>query len=228
MSVETTHPTKAQVLIVDDHPLLREGLVQFLNRQDDLTCCGEAEDAAGAETAIVRLKPDLVLLDLRLGSGDGLEFIKSLKARYENLRILVLSQQDELLFAERCIAAGAAGYIMKQEATREVLNAVRAVLQGELYISRKLSARLLKKMIETRPASSRTGLEKLTDRELQVFQLLASGLKNREIASELHLSVKTIETYRENLKNKLGLQNSAQLLRYATDWVNGTPASSST
>jgi two-component system, NarL family, response regulator NreC len=214
-------PKKVRVLVADDHPLLREGIVQFLNRQSDVTCCGEVDTAAEAHVAVGKLKPDLLLLDLRLGNTDGIDFIKTLRVEYPTLPVLVLSQHDEAVYAERVLAAGAGGYIMKQEATTEVLHAIRTVMAGELYVSRKMSARVLRKLLDTRPQLPRTGVERLTDRELQVLQLLGSGLSSKEIASELNLSVKTIETYRENLKNKLGLQNSANLIRYASDWVQG-------
>lgn len=211
---------KRRILIVDDHPFLREGLAQFINKQQDLMCCGEADSQATAQTAVETQKPDLVLLDLRLGNNDGLEFIKSLKAQHSELRILVLSQHDESIYAERALAAGASGYIMKQEATNEVLCAIRTVLDGELYVSRKMSARVLQKMLESRKEVTRSGIERLSDRELQVLQLLGSGLSTKEIAANLKLSGKTVETYRENLKNKLGLQNSTELVKYAEDWIN--------
>lgn len=214
-----SQPNKRKILIVDDHPFLREGLAQFINKQSDLMCCGEAESEAHAHTAIETYKPDLVLLDLRLGNNDGLEFIKVLKAIHPDLRILILSQHDESIYAERALAAGANGYIMKQEATNEVLCAIRTVLDGELYVSRKMSARVLQKMLENRREMSRSGVERLSDRELQVLQLLGSKMSTKEIAASLKLSGKTVETYRENLKNKLGLQNSAELIKYAEDWL---------
>jgi len=212
---------KRRILVVDDHPLLRAGLIQFIDRQRDMTCCGEADSGATTQDAVVRQKPDLLLLDLRLRSEDGLELIKSLKARFPKLLILVISQCDEMLYAERVLRAGARGYIMKEEATEEVLFAIRAVLEGELYLSRKLAIRLVQKTIESRPATAGPGLESLTDRELQVFQLLGAGLNTRHIAERLNLSFKTIETYRENIKHKLGLAGAADLVRYATNWVEG-------
>lgn len=212
---------RKRLLIVDDHPLLRAGLTQYVNRQPDMVCCAEADSGATTDSAIRRHKPDLVLLDLRLKSEDGLELIKSLKAQFHELPILVVSQCDEMVYAERALRAGALGYIMKEEATEEVLCAIRAVLSGELYLSRKMAIRLVQKSIETRPVAAGPGIESLTDRELQVFQLLGSGLTTRQIAMKLNLSFKTIETYRENLKHKLGLSGAQELVRRATDWVEG-------
>jgi len=214
---------KRRILVVDDHPLLRAGLIQFIERQKDMICSGEADSAATTQSAVANQKPDLVLLDLRLRSEDGLELIKSLKARFPKLPILIISQCDELLYAERVLKAGACGYIMKEEATDEVLVAIRFVLGGELYLSRKLAIRLVQKAIEARPATPGPGLDSLTDRELQVFQMVGAGLNTRHIAERLNLSFKTIETYRENIKHKLGLAGAADLVRYATSWVEGQP-----
>jgi len=215
---------KARILVVDDHPLLREGVTQLINRQSDLVVCGEADAVSSASTAVETLQPDLVLLDLRLGCGDALELIKSLKARFPRLWILVLSQHDEALYAERALRAGASGYVMKQEAAEEVLTAIRMVLAGELYVSRKTAVLVLRKLLKRESSERHDGLESLTDRELQVFQLLGAGLKSRQIADELRLSIKTVETYRENIKHKLGLQNAAELIRNAVSWVQGRPA----
>ncbi len=210
---------KTRVLVVDDHPLFRSGLVQLVNRQPDLACCGEAATAAEALAGLRSHEPELVLMDLRLGSDDGLELIKIVKAQKPQLAILVISQFDETLYAQRALRAGAGGYLMKEEATEEVLTAIRAVRAGELYVSRRMSVLMLRKSLEERPGSPRTGMQSLTDRELQVFQLLGAGMSTRQIAESFHLSVKTIETYRQNIKNKLGLHDGAALLRCATDWV---------
>jgi DNA-binding NarL/FixJ family response regulator len=223
MEMPQVEMQKKRILVVDDHPLLRAGLIQFIDRQKDMACCGEADSAASTQSAILCERPDLVLLDLRLRGEDGLEFIKSLKAQFPKLLILVISQCDEMLYTERALRAGARGYIMKEEATEEVLFAIRAVLSGELYLSRKLAIRLVQKTIEGRPAMAGPGVESFTDRELQVFQLLGAGLSTRQIAERLNLSFKTIETYRENIKHKLGLAGAADLVRYATNWVEGRP-----
>jgi DNA-binding NarL/FixJ family response regulator len=209
---------KARVLVVDDHPMMRGGLIQLINRQIDLTCCGEAGTVAEAQVAVARLKPDLVILDLRLKGGDGLELIKSLGSQFAGLRILVLSQYDAPHYVERALRAGALGYVVKEQGAEEVLSALRAVLAGEVYLTRALAARLLHSFVGTMPGTPRAGVELLTDRELHVLHLLGAGMSTREIAAELSLSFKTIETHRENIKRKLGLCGAAELIHYASEW----------
>jgi DNA-binding NarL/FixJ family response regulator len=212
---------KARILVADDHPLFREGLVQLVDRERDIACCGQTNTVAATQQAVTTLMPDLLVLDLRLKDSDGLELIKGLKARFPELRILVLSQHDETLYAERALRAGAKGYLMKEEATREVLNAIRTTLQGELYLSRRMTVRALHKLLDNPPQARGNYLERLTDRELQVFQMLGAGKATADIAAELHLSSKTVETHRENIKHKLGLHNAADLLCHAVNWVQG-------
>ncbi|MEO5801926.1 MAG: response regulator transcription factor [Verrucomicrobiota bacterium] len=223
--------SKKRIFVVDDHPLFREGLVQFINRQDDLACCGEASSAASAQATVASPNPDLVILDLRLENSDGLELIKNFQAQYPALPVLVLSQMDENLYAERALRAGAKGYVMKSEATEEVLTAVRTVLGGDLYVSRKISILILHRLLEAKPEGRNKGVDCLTDRELQVFQMVGAGMNTKKVASNLSLSTKTIETYRENIKNKLGLRNAKELVDEATQWVRGAapnePSSSS-
>jgi len=214
---------RKRILIADDHPLLREGLMQFINRQENLLCCAEADSGASTYSAVQQHRPDLLLLDLRLRGEDGLELIKFLKSQFAELLILVISQGDETIYAERALRAGARGYIMKEEASDEVLCAISAVLNGEIYLSRKMALRLAEKSIECRPATVGPGVDSLTDRELQVFQLLGSGLTTRQIATKLNLSFKTIESYRENIKHKLGLAGATELVRCATSWVDARP-----
>jgi len=215
---------RKRILIADDHPLLREGLMQFINRQENLICCAESDSAASTFTAVQQHKPDLLLLDLRLRNEDGLELIKFLKGQYPELLILVISQCDETIYAERALRAGARGYIMKEEASDKVLAAISAVLSGEIYLSRKMALRLAERSIECRATGAGPGVESLTDRELQVFQLLGSGLTTRQIAAKMNLSFKTIETYRENIKHKLGLAGAAELVRCATSWIESGPS----
>jgi len=209
---------KQRVLVVDDHPLVRDGLVQLLRRQSGLTCCGEADTVLNAQEIALKENPDLVILDLRLDKGDGLELIKTLKSQLPKLRILVLSQLDEVLYAERVLKAGAHGYLMKEEAAKEVVTAIRTVLSGELYVSQKMSGLILRKMIDSPPIRPVSGVESLTDRELQVFQMLGAGKSTRRIAAELFLSFKTIETHRENIKAKMGLADATALIHQATIW----------
>ena len=203
---------KARVLIVDDHPIYCQGMAELLNRQQDVVCCGDAASVPDAQSAIVMAKPDLVLLDLRLGQADGLEAIKSFKAQFPNLRILVISQFDESVYAERALRAGASGYVMKEQATEEVLQAIRAVLAGQIYVSRTVSMMAVKRFLETKSPARGAGLSALSDRELHVFKAVGTGKSNKQIAAELNLSVKTIETYREHIKHKLGFASGAELV----------------
>ncbi len=215
-------PRKARVLVVDDHPLLRGGLVQLIAGEPDLVLCGEAEDAAGTILAVDDdPPPDLVILDLMLGNSDGLELIKQIRALRPGLSILVISMHDELIYAERALRAGAAGFVMKKEPPQEVLAAARAILGGGHYLSGRMRVLLEGKGLAAEPVRFLVpeADPPLSDRELHVFRLIGAGLPTREIAQELHLSVKTIETYRENLKTKLRLRNAADLLRAAKEWV---------
>jgi len=219
MTTPTGSSKKARILVVDDHPLLREGVMQLINRQRDLSACADAASLIEAQAALEKHTPDLILLDLRLGGGDVLEFIKSSRARFPKVQILILSQHDEPLYAERTMRVGASGYVIKEEAPEEVLTAIRAVLAGETYVSRKIATLVLQRMIPTAHAGNAPRLEDLTDREFTIYQLIGSGLSSREIADQLSLSVKTIETHRENIKHKRGLRNAAELVQDATDWV---------
>jgi len=219
-------PAKRRVLIVDDHPRLRDGLAKLINRQHDLICCGEADSVRSAQEAVAGHKPDLLLLDLRLGDADVLELIKVLKAQYPHLVILVISQYDDTLWPERALRAGALGYVVKQEATEEVLGAIRAVLGGNLYVSRSVAGLLVQKFIQNKPEVPRSGVESLTDRELQVLRLIGLGWSTREIAGELTLSFKTVESHRENIKHKLGLRDAAHLASHANEWVQSRPRTS--
>lgn len=215
---------KTRVFVADDHPFLRVGLSHLINKEADMTVCGEAETVAGVRSGVEREKPDLLLTDLCLGDSDGLDLIKGLKAQFPNLPILVLSQQDETLFAERTLRAGARGYIMKERATQDVLEGIRTILGGDLYVSRKVAALAMRKLVEGgADAAGAAGSEVsgLSDRELQVFRLLGAGKGTKEIADALKLSHKTIETYRENIKAKLDLPNATALISRATEWLRG-------
>jgi DNA-binding NarL/FixJ family response regulator len=208
---------KKRLLIIDDHPLFREGLRRFIDSQPNLSCCCEADSyQAGLET-VRQYRPDLVILDLRLQRADGMELMKNLFAEQPRLRILVLSQGDENVHAELVLRAGALGYIMKEEATDELLDAINTVLRGEIYVSKRLSALVLKRFFRGQTSSNLA--EKLSDRELQVFQFLGSGLSTQDIADQLHLSVKTVETHRENIKHKLELRDAASVVHAARQWI---------
>jgi len=213
---------KTSVLVVDDHPLFRKGLMTLIDRQAYVCCCGEAHSVASAQQAVEALEPQAVVLDLRLGNEDGVELIKILKAQHPALPILVVSQHDEAIYAQRSLRAGANGYVMKEEATDEVLNALRTVVSGELYVSRKMAAVVLRQIFQTSPEKASRGyeVENLSDREMQVFQLLGAGKSTREIATQLFLSFKTVESHRENIKHKLGATGAADLVRRASDWMH--------
>ena len=215
-----------KVMIVDDHPLLRQGLRRIIEGEAGMTVCGEAEDAAQALQAAETTTPDLAVVDLCLRGRSGLELVRDLKARWPKLPVLILSMFDECLYAERALRAGASGYVMKQQAADEVIAAIRRILQGHIHLSPALSSRMLRLAVgggtagagEAEPnRSAEQGVRQLSDRELDVFELLGQGLSTRRIAEMLYRSVKTIESHRENIKAKLGVRSGAELLRYAVE-----------
>ena len=212
--------TKSNVVVVEDHPVLCDGLKQLIANQPDLDCVGVAADISDAKQLVEECKPDLMILDLRLKAGDALDFIKTLRVECPEVKVLVLSQYDELIFAERTLRAGACGYIMKENVTDEVLRAVRKVLAGELYFSDRVAAAVVQRTLRDKPIASRTGVERLSDREMQVFQLLGAAYTPREIAEQFHLSRKTVETHCEKIKHKLTLQTAAELKRFARQWAS--------
>lgn len=209
------------MLLVDDHPILRKGLAQMINMESDLTVCGEAEDAGKAFELVGTLQPDVAVVDISLKTGNGIELVKNVKARYPELPILVLSMHDESLYAERALRAGSLGYIMKEEATEQVLVAIRRVLKGEIFLSEKMKSRMLQQLTTGgRNKVVVSPIENLTDRELEVFRLIGEGRSTRQIAAELHLSVRTVEAYREYIKSKLNLRNATELVQHAFHWVH--------
>jgi DNA-binding NarL/FixJ family response regulator len=210
---------KARILIVDDHPMLRSGLLCLIDKQPDLVCCAEAADVAEVWKAMSTQKPDLVILDLRLKSSDGLELIKSLRSQYPATRILVLTQHAAAVYVERVLRAGAHGFVAKEEAAQVILQAIRTVLAGEVYLTRPMAALFLSRMMGKAGEVTREDCGRLSDRELHVVQLLGAGLSTREVANRLNLSFKTIETHRENIKRKLGLRGAAELVYFAARWV---------
>jgi DNA-binding NarL/FixJ family response regulator len=203
---------------VDDHPIVLEGLKQLIDQQPDLNVCGELADGRATLQTVERLKPDLAIIDISLKAVNGLDVIKALKAEYPNLPVLALSMHDEMLYAERALRAGASGYVMKQEATKNLLNAVRWILGGAIYLSERVTSKLLARMANLKSGGTASALEELSDRELEVFQLIGQGASTRRIAERLGLSIKTIESHRENIKKKLKLQDAAELVQYAVSW----------
>jgi DNA-binding NarL/FixJ family response regulator len=212
--------SKRTVLIVDDHPIVRQGLAQLINQESDLVVCGQAEDAHEAIGAIREHHPDMVIVDISLKDTSGVELIKDLKVRHPDLPVLTLSMHDEAVYGERALRAGARGYIMKQEATEKVVTAIRRVLAGEIYVSDGMAAKMVSKMVGGASKKAASPIESLSDRELEVFRMIGEGFNTREMAEKLHLSVKTIETYRAHIKDKLALQDASELLRSAIQWVN--------
>lgn len=210
---------KAQILLVEDHAVVRFGISQLINRQSDLAVCGEEEDATNAMTAIERLKPDLIIADISLKDSSGLELIRNIKARHPGLPVLVLSVHDESVYAEVAFRAGALGYLMKQEALEKVLEAVRRVLKGAVYVSDAMAVKLLQKQLQGHAGAQGSPQDTLSDRELEVFQLIGQWKATRQIAQELHISIKTVEYYREQIKHKLNLKGAAELTQHATAWV---------
>ena len=220
-NAEKETPTrKRRVFIVDDHPLLRQGLALLINREEDLIVCGEAEEAQAAMRAISQCQPDILIVDISLNGPDGLDLLKSIRNLYPDLPVLILSMHDEATYAERALRARANGYIMKQEATEKVLVAVRRILNGEIYLSDRIANKMLQQYIGGAALQSR--LNALSDRELEVFRSIGEGRSTRQIADELHLSVKTVETYQAHLKEKLALRSGRELIQHAIQWkING-------
>ena len=215
--------TKKNVLVVDDHPLLRQGLALLINQQQDMQVCGEAEEAHAAMQAVTQCRPDIIILDISLNGPDGLELLKNIRASDPDLPVLILSMHDEAIYAERALRARANGYIMKQEATEKVLVAVRRILNGELYLSDRMSNKMLQHYIGGAPSMIQSRISSLSDRELEVFRLIGEGRATREIAEELHLSVKTVETYQAHIKDKLALRSGRELIQHAIQWkINET------
>lgn len=208
-----------RVMIVDDHPIVRQGLRSLVEQEPGLRVCGEAGSAAEAMNILPGLKPDLVLVDISLKGPDGLELTKSIRSLREDLPILIVSMHDESLYAERVLRAGANGYIMKEEVAQNVAQAIRKVLQGDIYISDRMRQRILRGVAGQRSNMATSSVERLSDRELEVFRLIGQGFGTRQIADDLHLSVKTIETYRAHIKEKMGLKNANELVRQAVQWV---------
>lgn len=212
---------KHRIFIVDDHPLVRESLANLLNVQPDLVVCGEAEDAPGALSAIMDLKPEIAVVDLSLKKGSGMELVKELKVLCPLVAVVVLSMHDETLYAERALRAGARGYVMKRETTTKILTAVRKVLAGGVYVSESFASVVAERLATGRPitAGPNSAVAELSDRELDVFRFLGQGKSTSEIADDLHLSLKTVQAYCARIKTKLGLANARELLREALRFV---------
>ena len=210
--------TKKKVFLVDDHPIMRQGLAQLINHEPDLIVVGEANDATAGLVGILDLKPDLVIIDISLPGKNGLDLIKEIRGEQKTVALLVHSMHDESLYVERVLRAGAQGYIMKQEGARRVIEAVRKVLAGEIYVSQAMSGKILEIFSGRRPVAE-DPVEGLSDRQFEIFQMIGKGRGTRAIAEDLGVSVKTVDAHRANIKEKLQLQSGNELIRYAVRWV---------
>ncbi|MDB6147648.1 MAG: two component transcriptional regulator, LuxR family [Spartobacteria bacterium] len=211
-----------RIFIVDDHPLVREGLANLINSQADLVVCGQAEDAAQALAGIGASRAELALIDISLKTGSGLELVKDLKANFSDVALVVLSMHDEMLYAERALRAGARGYVMKRETTKEVVTAIRRVLQGDVYVSERVVNLMARRLGSSRRAAASSPVEQLSDRELEIFRLLGQGLTTSQIATDLHLSLKTVQAYCARAKEKFGVDSLTELLRAAIRWEDSS------
>jgi len=216
---QTSGAGKKKVFIVDDHPIVRERVGELIGQEPDLVVCGEAEDAVQAVKAIAGAAPDIAIVDITLKDTYGIELIKQLKELHPKLPILVLSMHDESLYGERALRAGAKGYLTKQEATKKIVDAIRRILRGEIYVSEKLAGTLVRKVAGGKSEAGGSPVDVLTDRELEVFQLLGQGLAVREVAERLFVSTKTVEAHREHIKQKLNFKTSSELLRFAIQYT---------
>ncbi|HOW27543.1 MAG TPA: response regulator transcription factor [Elusimicrobiota bacterium] len=210
---------KSKILIVDDHAVLRQGMRRLIEDEPDLTVCGEAGDGPAALALLSSAKPDAAVVDLGLEGMGGIDLIKNMKMRMPKLLILVVSMYEESVYAERVLRAGARGYVMKKESAEKVVSALRRILSGKVYLSEKMADRMLDRLTEGPDMEAESPVARLSDRELEIFRLIGQGHKTGEIADELSLSVKTIETYREQIKQKLRLEDASELVRYAIEWV---------
>lgn len=210
---------KTRIMIVDDHPLLRRGLAELINRESDMTFCGEAEDSPSAMKLIAQLKPDLVIVDISLKGYNGIELIKNIKAFDPKIQILVLSMHDESVYAMRVLKAGAKAYVMKQEVVDKVMEAVRRIRAGKVFVSERVASRMLDQVVVGGDPATDSPVDLLSDRELEIVNMIGSGLPTREIAGKLHISIKTVESHRARIKEKLGLQNAIQLVQFCVRWV---------
>jgi len=213
---------KRRIFLVDDHPLVREGLTNLINGQDDLIICGEAEDSAAAITGIAKTRPDVALVDISLKNESGLELVKNLESQFPLVALIVLSMHDEALYAERALRAGARGYVMKRESTKSVLASIRRVLEGGVYVSERVVNSMARRFSSSSKGAESSPVERLSDRELEIFRLLGQGRTTAQIAEDLHLSLKTVQAYCARAKEKFGVSSLGELLRAAIRWEDAT------
>ncbi|HEX5035943.1 MAG TPA: response regulator transcription factor [bacterium] len=225
-NTDTGHPKKIKVLVVDDHPIVRQGLAQVINQEPDMVLDSEAADVAEAMDRYRKAKPDFAIIDISLKGGNGLELTKSLLALDPKLPVLIMSMHDESLYVQRVLKAGARGYLMKQEATERVVNAIRKILAGDVYVSERMNEALLNQLASGasgKASAKNASVENLSDRELEILQLVGQGRGTRQIAEEIHVSVKTVESHYAKIKEKLNLKNANELIQYAVKWYHSEP-----
>jgi len=218
MNQTESAPARKRILVVDDHPMMRAGLTQLINKQAAMEVCWEAGGPSEAMAVIPHHHPDLIIADLTMKTGSGLDFIKDARTLHENIPILVVSMHDEKVYAERCLRAGASGYIMKEESAEHLVSAIQRVLDGGVYLSETMSARILKSVSGANSRNTDSPLQTLTDREFEVFQLIGRGKTSNEIAGQLHISPRTVDVHRSQIKEKLHLKSGTALVHYAVQW----------
>ncbi|MGA2265125.1 MAG: response regulator transcription factor [Phycisphaerae bacterium] len=222
MIAKTVKPVtakKTRILLVDDHPIVRQGLGMLIAQQPDMAVCGESDDVAGALRLIDQTPPDVIIVDLTLKESTGLDLIKDVRLRHPGVLTLVYSMRDESFYAERVLRAGARGYITKEEGGKAVIEGIRKILQGQIFLSERMASKMIGLLVGSDGPAATPSVKSLTDRELEIFELIGQGLPTRTIASQLHVSPKTVESYREHIKRKLKLDNASQLLKHAIEWV---------
>jgi DNA-binding NarL/FixJ family response regulator len=230
MTAKTAKPVaapKTRILLVDDHPIVRQGISLLIAQQPDMVVCGESDSVAGALRLIDQTHPDVIIVDLTLKESMGLDLIKDVRSRYPGVLVLVYSMRDESFYAERVLRAGGRGYITKEEGGKAVIEGIRKILQGQIFLSERMASKMIGLLVGSDDRAATPSVKSLTDRELEIFELIGQGMPTRTIASQLHLSPKTVESYREHIKHKLKLDNAAQLLKHAIEWVQnptGNPA----
>jgi len=222
MNSNASAARRHRIFLVDDHPLVREGLTNLINGQNDLIVCGEAEDSAGAISGIEKTRPDVVLVDISLKNESGLELVKNLESQFPLVALIVLSMHDEVLYAERALRAGARGYVKKRESTKSVLASIRRVLEGGVYVSERVVNSMARRFSSSSKAAESSPVERLSDRELEIFRLLGQGRTTAQIAEDLHLSLKTVQAYCARAKEKFGVSSLGELLRAAIRWEDAT------
>ena len=216
---QSNQSRRNRIFLIDDHPIVRQGLALLINREVELEVCGEAQDAPSALTGLAACEPDLIILDISLNGPDGLDLLKTIRLKDAHVPVLVLSMHDESTYAERALRAGANGYIMKHEAAEKVLVAIRRILGGEVYLSDRLTNKMLQQIVRGTDPVSRSPVSMLSDRELEIYRLIGSGHATRQIADELHISVKTVESYQAHIKVKLSLRSARELVQHAIEWT---------